>query len=65
MIEYLPIQRLGKADDIANCAIFLCTDAASYISGVTIPVDGGHMLTSPNFPFLDPTFRKAYGKPRI
>lgn len=53
MISYLPIRRLGKPEDIANCAIFLCTDAASYISGVTIPVDGGQVLTCPNFSFMD------------
>lgn len=53
MIGYLPIKRLGKPEDIANCAVFLCTDAASYITGTTIPVDGGQLLTTPNFPFSD------------
>lgn len=53
MVGYLPIKRLGKPEDIANCALFLCSDAASYISGVTIQVDGGQVLTCPNFPFTD------------
>jgi NAD(P)-dependent dehydrogenase (short-subunit alcohol dehydrogenase family) len=61
----LPIARLGKPEDIANCALFLCTDAASYITGITIPVDGGQLLTSPNFPFTDETFRRAYGRPKL
>lgn len=65
MISYLPIKRLGKPEDIANCAVFLCSDAASYISGATIPVDGGQVLTAPNFPFTDETFRKSYAKPKI
>ena len=58
MISYLPIKRLGRAEDVANCALFLSTEAASYISGVTIQVDGGQVLTSPNFPFTDEVFRK-------
>ena len=65
MITYLPIKRLGKPEDIANCAVFLCTDAASYITGATIPVDGGQVLTCPNFAFVDENFRKSYGKPKI
>ncbi len=56
-IGMLPIGRYGNPQDIANCAIFLATDAASYITGVTICVDGGQILTCPNFPFNDPTFR--------
>lgn len=53
MISYLPIKRLGKPEDIANSAVFLSTDAASYITGITLSVDGGQVLTSPNFPFTD------------
>jgi NAD(P)-dependent dehydrogenase (short-subunit alcohol dehydrogenase family) len=33
--------RLGQADDIANAVLFLCSDEAGYITGVTLPVDGG------------------------
>lgn len=37
----LPLQRVGKPDEIAAAAAFLCSDAASYISGAEISVDGG------------------------
>lgn len=36
-----PLQRTGTADDIAKVATFLASDLADYVTGVTIPVDGG------------------------
>jgi NAD(P)-dependent dehydrogenase (short-subunit alcohol dehydrogenase family) len=36
-----PLQRTGTAEDIAKVATFLASDLASYVTGVTIPVDGG------------------------
>lgn len=36
------IRRLGKPDDVANMALFLCSDAASWITGQTYPVNGGY-----------------------
>ncbi|RFA08180.1 3-oxoacyl-ACP reductase [Subtercola boreus] len=36
-----PLERLGAAQEVAELAVFLCSDAASYISGAEIPVDGG------------------------
>lgn len=44
VIEYgrsLPVGRVGKPVDIANAAVFLSSDKASYICGVTLQVDGG------------------------
>ncbi len=40
----IPLQRFGRIKDIENSAVFLCSDAASYINGVTLVVDGGHWL---------------------
>jgi 2,4-dienoyl-CoA reductase [(3E)-enoyl-CoA-producing], peroxisomal len=40
----IPIGRFGRISDIENAALFLCSDAASYINGVTLVVDGGHWL---------------------
>ncbi len=36
-----PVRRTGVPDDIANAIAFLCSDEASFITGVTLPVDGG------------------------
>ena len=40
----VPLGRFGKIADIENAALFLCSDAASYINGVTLVVDGGNWL---------------------
>ncbi len=34
-------EKAGYAEDVANCVAFLCSDAASYITGQVIPIDGG------------------------
>jgi NAD(P)-dependent dehydrogenase (short-subunit alcohol dehydrogenase family) len=39
----LPARRLGEPADIANAALFLCSDAASWITGETLVVDGGSL----------------------
>jgi peroxisomal 2,4-dienoyl-CoA reductase len=40
----IPLGRFGRIRDIEQCAVFLCSDAASFISGAVIVVDGGHWL---------------------
>lgn len=37
----LPLKRLGDPQDIANLAVFLCSDAAAWITGETYVIDGG------------------------
>jgi NAD(P)-dependent dehydrogenase (short-subunit alcohol dehydrogenase family) len=39
-----PLPRVGEVADIANLAVFLLSDAAGYITGQVINVDGGHGL---------------------
>jgi len=41
----IPLGRQGEADDIAGVALFLASDAARYITGQTIVVDGGYLLS--------------------
>ncbi len=40
-----PMGRLGLPEEIANTAYFLCSDQASFITGVTLPVDGGNSIS--------------------
>src|SRR5262249_33772811 len=39
----IPLGRVGEPEDIAHCALFLASGAASFISGAAIVVDGGAM----------------------
>lgn len=41
MLEHTPIHRLGEPQDMANAALFLCSPAASWISGQILTVSGG------------------------
>ena len=36
-----PLGRIGEPDDVANALVFLCSPDAAWITGVTLPVDGG------------------------
>ena len=40
----IPIGRIGDPSDIAATAVFLASDASSYITGVSLPVDGGVLI---------------------
>ena len=42
--ESIPLQRMGKTDDIGNAAVFLSSSLASYITGTVLIVDGGQNL---------------------
>ncbi len=41
MREQVPLKRLGEPEDVANIVVFLCTEAASYLTGQVITIDGG------------------------
>ncbi|MGL5876989.1 MAG: SDR family oxidoreductase [Xenococcaceae cyanobacterium] len=38
----IPMKRMGKPEEVANMVVFLCSDAASYITGQALVVDGGY-----------------------
>ena len=44
LVKKIPIGRFGRIADIENAALFLTSDAASYVNGVTLVVDGGSWL---------------------
>ena len=41
MIQLTPIARLGRVEDIAACALYLASPAASYVTGEIVGVNGG------------------------
>jgi 3-oxoacyl-[acyl-carrier protein] reductase len=43
-IEHIPLKRIGKPEDVAEAALFLASEASSYITGQVIAVDGGMFI---------------------
>ena len=46
LIRRIPQRRLGRPEDLDGALLLLCSDAGSYITGSTIVVDGGHLVSS-------------------
>jgi len=44
MLSQVPLGRLGEAQDIADSVVFLASDAAGYITGETLHVNGGMLM---------------------
>jgi len=44
IVARTPLARWGEPDDIAGAAVFLCSPAARFITGVVLPVDGGYLV---------------------
>jgi NAD(P)-dependent dehydrogenase (short-subunit alcohol dehydrogenase family) len=45
----MPIRRVGQPNEVARVVVWLCSDRASYITGATIPIDGGKLAGVPPF----------------
>ncbi|MDP9375577.1 MAG: SDR family oxidoreductase [Chloroflexota bacterium] len=43
LIADIPLGRLGTPEDVVAAAVYLASDEAAFISGVALPLDGGHM----------------------
>jgi len=54
MLKKIPLQRYGHINDIADATVFLFSNAASFITGATLIVDGGSWHTGQSGPFPYP-----------
>jgi 2-hydroxycyclohexanecarboxyl-CoA dehydrogenase len=45
LLQTIPVRRMGEPDDIANACAWLCSEASSYVTGQTIGVNGGRVVT--------------------
>jgi NAD(P)-dependent dehydrogenase (short-subunit alcohol dehydrogenase family) len=52
--QAMPMKRVGRPDEVAAVVTWLCSDEASYITGATIPIDGGKMAGMAPFARLSP-----------
>jgi NAD(P)-dependent dehydrogenase (short-subunit alcohol dehydrogenase family) len=44
LLKSVPMGRYGRAEEIADVVLFLCSQAASYMTGQSISVDGGFVM---------------------
>jgi NAD(P)-dependent dehydrogenase (short-subunit alcohol dehydrogenase family) len=58
-LQQMPISRVGTTDDIGSLVRFLLGPESSWITGVSVPVDGGHFLR--RGPKYEPLVRMFYG----
>ncbi len=62
----MPMRRIGEVDEVAAAVVWLCSDAASFITGAVLPVDGGKLAGTPPFtrsPTGTPASSRRTGSP--
>ena len=52
-LRLIPLKRIGQPREIAQAVLYLVSDAASYVTGITLPVDGGIMLRNEPMALLE------------
>ena len=50
MAKDIPLGRVGQAEEVANVIAFLASEAASYVTGANLSVDGGNDATAGPYP---------------
>jgi len=45
IVDRTPLGRWGEPKDVAGPVLFLCSEAAAFVTGVVLPIDGGYLLT--------------------
>jgi len=56
----VPLQRLGLEAEVSAAICFLLSPAAAYITGATLPIDGGTPLANPLFPMPEHANSKPF-----
>jgi NAD(P)-dependent dehydrogenase (short-subunit alcohol dehydrogenase family) len=59
-----PLRRFARAEEVASAVLFLASDAASFVTGVDLPVDGGLTALSPAA-VISPGLRRRWGLPTL
>ena len=50
MVSLEPVGRMGTPEEVANTVVWLCSDAASFVTGIAMPVDGAMVAEGNAFP---------------
>jgi NAD(P)-dependent dehydrogenase (short-subunit alcohol dehydrogenase family) len=45
MLNRIPVGRFAEPDDVAEVILFLLSDESSMVNGISMPVDGGYMIS--------------------
>ena len=45
MLAKIPLRRFGRLEDLVGAAVFLCSDAAAYVTGQCLYIDGGYLAS--------------------
>jgi len=59
--KHVPLGRIGVEAEVSSVICFLLSDAASFVTGVTVPIDGGAPLGTALFPLGKGKANEAFG----